>query len=199
MAYPYNDPYYNRSPSYGYQGYQQGPYTDPNQNDPNLSKSLTNHFYKLSTQTNMLIFGYVLLMAINHMILGDIIYDPNNTFDDKKKNWFFSTVFFCTIINCFILLWLKEKKRPVLQASRKSSKIAPVLFALIQIIILGFSLTLFLSAKQKIETKKKIMTVVTFVALNFSVILSTWGFSSSVCSIARADQFGSRTVLNQSA
>ena len=143
----------------------------------------------------MLIFGYILLMGINHMILGDIIYNPNNTFDDKKKNWFFSTVFFCTVINCFILLWLKEKKRPVLQANGRTSKVAPILFALFQIIILIFTLTLFLSAKQTIETKEKVMTVVTFIALNFSVVLSTWGFSSSVCSIARADQFGSRTVF----
>lgn len=198
MAYQYNDPYYNRpySPQpYGYQ--QPPPYLDANMNDPNLSRSLTNHFYKLSAQTNMLIFGYVLLMAVNHMILGDIIYDKNNTYDDKKKNWFFSTVFFCTIINCFILLWLKEKKRPVIQATgRKASRVAPLLFGLIQLIILVFTLTLYLSAKQEIESKKKIMTVVTFIALNFSVVLSTWGFSSSVCSIARADQFGNRTVFN---
>jgi hypothetical protein len=156
MAYPYNDPYYNRPPGYGYQNV---PYIDPNQNDPNLSRSLTNHFYKLSTQTNMLMLGYVLLMAINHMILGDIIYNANNTFDDKKKNWFFSTVFFCTIINCFILLWLKEKKRPVLQNSRRTSRVAPILFGFIQLIILVFSLTLLLSAKQEMETKKKIMKV----------------------------------------
>ena len=96
--------------NYGYSQPLQQQYFDPNQNDPNLSRSLTNHFYKLSTQTNMLILGYILLMGVNHMILGDIIYNPNNTFDEKKKNWFFSTVFFCTVINCFILLWLKEKK-----------------------------------------------------------------------------------------
>jgi hypothetical protein len=60
-----------------------------------------------------------------------------------------------------------------------------------------FTLTLFLSAKQQIETKEKIMTVITFIALNFSVVLSTWGFSSSVCSIARADQYGTRTIFNR--
>ena len=108
-----------------------------------------------------------------------------------------SLFIFSTLINCFILLWLKEKKRPVLQSSRGTSRVAPILFALIQLIILIFTLTLFLSAKQQIETKKKVMTAITFIALNFSVVLSTWGFSSSVCSIARADQYGTRTIFNR--
>ena len=177
------NPEYNPGYNSGYSNYQ----NEPTYSGSNLmSRNLTNQFYKLSTQTNLLIFGYVLLMGVNHMILGDIIYNKENTYDEKKKNWFFSTVFFCTIINCFVLLWLKEKKRPVLQAPR-SSKLAPLVFGLFQMIILAFTLTLFFSVKQTIDNKKKIMTAITFVALNFSVILSTWGFASSVCSIDRID------------
>ncbi len=183
------DPYINQ--------YQQQ-YMDPGYGmDPNLSRSLTNHFYKLSTQTNMLMFGYILLMAVNHMIMGDIVYNPDNTYDTTKKNWFFSVILFCTIINCIILLWLKEKKRPVMQSRRGTSKVAPFLFGFFQLFILGFSLALTLSSTQTIESKKKIMTVITILGLNISVVLSTWGFSSSVCSIARADQFGNRTVVGQ--
>lgn len=147
-----------------------------------MSRNLTNHYYKLSTQTNLLIFGYALLMGVNHMLLGDIIYNKNNTFDEKKKNWFFSTVFFCTLINCFVLLWLKEKKRPVIQQP-KPSRVGPILFAFFQLIILGFTLGLLFTAKQDIDRKTKIITTITFLALNISVILSTWGYASSVCSI----------------
>lgn len=187
------DFYYNQRYNQGYnQGYNQNVDSNDQSNYGSnygsnlMSRNLTNHFYKLSTQTNLLIFGYVLLMGVNHMILGDIIYDTQNTFDEKKKNWFFSTVFFCTIINCFVLLWLKEKKRPVVQSVR-TSKLGPIIFALFQLIILGFSVALFFTVKQPIENKKKIMTIITLVALNFSVILSTWGFASSVCSIDRMD------------
>ena len=187
--------YYNRPIPYGYQQQQQ--YLDQSYGmDPNLSRSLTNHFYKLSTQTNMLMFGYIILMAVNHMIMGDIVYHSENTYDTTRKNWFFSTILFCTIINCVILLWLKEKKRPVMQSTRRGvSKVAPFLFGIFQVLIMVFSLVLTLSSTQQIESKKKIMTVITLFGLNISVILSTWGFASSVCSIARADQFGNRTVV----
>jgi drug/metabolite transporter (DMT)-like permease len=150
------------------------------------TRNLTNHFYKLSTQTNLLILGYVLLMTANHMIIGDVIYKEENKFDEKKKNWFFSAVFFCTIINCFVLLWLKEKKRPVIQAPR-SSRAAPLMFAIFQIIIYVLTMVLYFTATQEIETKQKIIHTLVFSALNFSVILSIWGFASSVCSIDRAD------------
>ena len=184
--------YYNQGYNQDYNRYNQdyNQRYDPNYTSGLLTRNLTNHYYKFSTQTNLLIFGYLLLMAVNHMILGDIIYDKQNTFDEKKKNWFFSTVVFCTIINCFVLLWLKEKKRPVTQTggiSSRNSKFGPFIFALFQLIIMVFTLTLFFTAKQQIDNKKKIMTAVTFVALNSSVILSTWGFASSVCSIDRID------------
>lgn len=193
MPFDFQGNYYDDNMGYN-RGYNQGNNQgyDSSYSGSNLmSRNLTNHFYKLSTQTNLLIFGYALLMGVNHMILGDIIYNKENTFDEKKKNWFFSTVFFCTLINCFVLLWLKEKKRPVIQAA-KPSKLGPMVFAIFQIIILGFTLALFFTAKQSIDNKKKIMTSITFVALNFSVILSTWGFSSSVCSIDKMDGRRSR-------
>jgi hypothetical protein len=201
MGDPYYN-YYNRYDSDRYGDYNR--YGDRDnypsrryENDPSLSRNLTNHFYKLSTQTNMLIFGYLLLMSINHMVLGDITYSPENTYDSTKKNWFFATVVFCTLINCFILLWLKEQKRPVLRTNSRSSRIAPLIFAFFQIIILSCSLAIFFMSTQQIESKKKIMTALMFFGLNISCILSTWGFSSSVCSIARTNHRGTRTVLNE--
>jgi hypothetical protein len=179
---------YNQNYDPGYSNYNKNYNQDYNQdytsnsNSNLMSRNLTNHFYKLSTQSNLLIFGYILLMSVNHMILGDIIYDKENSFDKTKKIWFFSTVFFCTLINCFVLLLLKEKKRPVIQSARPA-RLVPILFGIFQIIILGFTLALLLTSTHAIDTKKKVITSITFVAINCSVILSTWGFASSVCSI----------------
>ena len=161
-------------------------YNSNNFQSSNLSsRSLTNHFYKLSTQTNMIIGGYILLMGVNHMILGSIVYNKDNTMNPQTKNWLFATVFFCTIINCFILLWLKEKKRPVVQTTRGRGSVAPILFGIFQVIILICTIAVAVMSTPKPDTVKQIMTIITFLALNISVILSTVGFASSVCSLDR--------------
>jgi hypothetical protein len=166
-----------------YDGYNPG-YNQGYSYDPNMTTSLTNHFYKLSSQTNLVIFGYVLLMGINHMIVGEMIYNENYTFDAQKKNWLFSAILFSTIINCIVLLLLKEKKRPVTQTP-KGATVAPIMFTIFQIIILSCSLGLFFMGRDKFDTRKQVMTILTFLGLSSSVILSVWGFASSVCSINR--------------
>ena len=163
--------------------------------DPTLSRGLSNRVYKLSTQTNIVMFGYMLLMVVNHMTLGETIFSDTVQFDtssanglkldSNKRTWAFALIIFFTIINAFLFLLLKEKKRPVVAAYRQSN-IIPVVFTIFQCIILVLSLGLyFMLTPAETTLMKKIMTTLVFTFLNVSVMLSTWGFASSRCSIDR--------------
>ena len=169
--------------------------------DPTLSRGLSNRVYKLSTQTNIVMFGYMLLMVVNHMTLGETIFSDavqfdttttttttttnNLKLDANKRTWAFALIIFFTIINAFLFLLLKEKKRPVVAVYRQSN-IIPVIFTIFQCIILILSLGLyFMLTPAETTLMKKIMTTLVFTFLNVSVMLSTWGFASSRCSIDR--------------
>jgi small-conductance mechanosensitive channel len=172
--------------------------------DPTLTRGLSNRVYKLSTQTNIVMFGYLLLMMVNHMTLGETIFsdtvkfkvstettntanttNTNLNLDENKRTWGFALIIFFTIINAFLFLLLKEKKRPVVSVYRQSN-IIPIMFTIFQFIILVLTLSLyFILAPTETTLTKKIMTSIVFTFLNISVMLSTWGFASSRCSIDR--------------
>jgi hypothetical protein len=178
---------------YGY-GYDNDMYMNQGL-DPTLTRGLSNRVYKLSTQTNIVMFGYMLLMVVNHMSLGEIIFSDSVKFDTattgslnldaNKRTWAFALIIFFTIINAFLFLLLKEKKRPVVAVYRQSN-IIPVVFTIFQCIILILSLGLyFMLTPAETTLTKKVMTTILFTFLNVSVMLSTWGFASSRCSIDR--------------
>jgi small-conductance mechanosensitive channel len=163
--------------------------------DPTLTRGMSNRVYKLSTQTNIVMFAYLLLMAVNHITLGETIFSDNLNFDTSigknlkmdthKRTWIFALIIFFTIINGFLFLLLKEKKRPVVTAYRQSN-IIPIMFTVFQFIILILTLSLyFILTPAETTLMKKIMTTLIFSFLNISVMLSTWGFASSRCSIDR--------------
>jgi len=181
--------------NYGYGFGGDDMYMNQSNIDPTLSRGLSNRVYKLSTQTNIVMFGYLLLMVVNHMTLGETIFSENVKFDTSitnglkldanKRTWAFALIIFFTIINGFLFLLLKEKKRPVVTAYRQSN-IIPIMFTVFQFIILILTLSLyFILTPAETTLMKKIMTTLIFSFLNISVMLSTWGFASSRCSIDR--------------
>jgi hypothetical protein len=180
---------------YGYRYEDDDAYENRGNIDPNLTRSISKRVFKLSTQTNIVMFGYLLLMVVNHMTLGETIFSDTVKFDTtitngfkmdaNKRTWTFALIIFFTIINSFLFLLLKEKKRPVVTAYRQSN-IIPIMFTVFQSIILVLTLGLyFILTPHETTLIKKVMTTLIFSFLNISVMLSTWGFASSRCSIDR--------------
>ena len=90
--------------------------------------------YRLSTQTNIVMIGYILLMLLNHLNVGQLIFGKESKLTGNMRIWLFGSILLLTIVNCMLMLILKERRRP-LTPYRTDPKIMPIMFTVFQIII----------------------------------------------------------------
>ena len=141
--------------------------------------------YKLNTQTNIVMMGYVIIMLLNHLSLAQVVFNKRARVKDTKTVWIFASVIIFTIINCMMLLVLKEKRRPVI-VRRAETNIMPIMFTIFQIIILAFTLWLHIICVQPKDAISQFNDYAVYVFINIAAVLSTWGFSLTRCSMGNA-------------
>ncbi len=138
--------------------------------------------YRLSTQTNIVMIGYILLMLLNHLNLGQLLFGKNSKLTGNLRIWLFGAILLLTIVNCMLMLILKERRRP-LTPYRNDPNIMPIMFTVFQIIILGITLWLYFMAESSDSVGKKINNIAIYSFINISTMLSTWGFGLSRCTM----------------
>ena len=138
--------------------------------------------YRLSTQTNIVMIGYILLMLLNHLNLGQLIFGKSSKLTGNLRIWLFGAILLLTIVNCMLMLILKERRRP-LTPYRNDPNIMPIMFTVFQIIILGITLWLYFMAESSDSIGKKINNIAIYSFINISTMLSTWGFALSRCTM----------------
>ncbi len=138
--------------------------------------------YRLSTQTNIVMFGYILLMTLNHLNLGQVVFGKETKLTGNTRIWIFGAILLLTIVNCMLMLILKERRRPLVPY-RREQNIMPIMFTVFQIIILGITLWLYFMAESSDSVGKKINNIAIYSFINISTMLSTWGFGLSRCTM----------------
>jgi hypothetical protein len=146
--------------------------------------------YRLSTQTNIVMIGYILLMLLNHLNLGQLIFGKNSKLTGNLRIWLFGAILLLTIVNCMLMLILKERRRP-LTPYRNDPNIMPIMFTVFQVIILGITLWLYFTAETSESVSKKMNNVAIYTFINVSSMLSTWGFGLSRCTMEEMSMSGS--------
>ena len=138
--------------------------------------------YRLSTQTNIVMIGYILLMLINHLNLGQVLFGKNSKLTGNLRIWLFGAILLLTIVNCMLMLILKERRRPV-TPYRRDPNIMPIMFTVFQVIILGITLWLYFMAESSDSIGTKMNNIAIYSFINISSMLSTWGFGLSRCTM----------------
>ena len=138
--------------------------------------------YRLSTQTNIVMFGYILLMTLNHLNLGQVVFGKETKLSGNMRIWLFGAILLLTIVNCMLMLILKERRRPLVPY-RREQNIMPIMFTVMQVIILGLTLWLYFTAESSSSVGKKMNNIAIYTFINVSSMLSTWGFGLSRCTM----------------
>ena len=104
---------------YGYRYEDDDVYENRGNIDPNLTRSISKRVFKLSTQTNIVMFGYLLLMVVNHMTLGETIFSDTVKFDTtitngfkmdaNKRTWTFALIIFFIFFKTFPVFFYNYK------------------------------------------------------------------------------------------
>ena len=141
-----------------------------------------NSMYRLSTQTNILMIGYILLMILNHLNLVQTLFGSTSKFTGQLRIWLFAAILILTVVNCLLMIILKERRRPFMSFRRDMNGM-PIAFTVIQVLILGLTTWLYLISEPSDSFSKKMNTVGIYFFINISSMLSTWGFALSRCSL----------------
>ena len=149
---------------------------------------------KLSTHSLMMLVGYLLLMAVNLMIIGDIVFNyatPLSQSDNNKKYVIFTALITCSIINAIITYFIKDQK--ILLGYRRQSRriFAPIIFTFMQLAITAASIAIVVITKPNISNVRRITSILSILFINVGSLLAFWSFSMSTCTYISSSRYPS--------
>jgi len=141
---------------------------------------------KFGTKSSLLISSYAFISLTNFLLITDQIFTRSSSLSVGLKTGLFSAALAIVFINCMVILYFKSRKMPkqginINAPMNFTSSTMPIVFTILQIIMLAILITLYVLCDSEATTGIKIFTISSMVILNIGIILMFWNFSTTYC------------------
>jgi hypothetical protein len=141
---------------------------------------------RFTTSSPLMITSYALISVANFLLVSQHIFTTESRIKEGIEIGLFTAALALTAINMMILLYIKSRKMPKQGISlgvftSKTIKFGPIMFTILQIILMAILITLFILSYTNLSTTTKVFILMALTILNIGQILTVWSFSSTHC------------------
>jgi len=145
------------------------------------------------TSSSLMITSYALISITNLLLVSQHIFSTESSIKESTELGLFVAAVAISAINCMLLLYIKSRKMPKQGIpygimSLRTFNFGPLVFTILQIILMAILIALFILSYTTISSTTKVFILTALIILNLGQVLSVWSFNSTYCGTFQARQ-----------